>query len=61
MPHINPMRRLENGDFETRIRLRRGRYRYQLVVDGRWTYDPANPEVITNQYGEINSVVEVKE
>lgn len=59
MPHTTPMRRLENGDFEARLKLPRGRYRYQLVVDGRWTYDAANPEVITNQYGEINSVVEV--
>ncbi len=59
MPHTTPMRRLENGDFETRLKLPKGRYRYQLVVDGRWTYDAANPEVITNQYGEINSVVEV--
>lgn len=59
MPHTTPMRRLENGDFETRLKLPKGRYRYQLVVDGRWTYDAANPEVITNQYGEINSIVEV--
>ncbi len=59
MPHTTPMRRLENGDFETRLKLPKGRYRYQLVVDGQWTYDAANPEVITNQYGEINSIVEV--
>lgn len=59
MPHTTPMRRLDNGDFEARLKLPKGRYRYQLVVDGRWTYDSANPEVITNQYGEINSVVEV--
>lgn len=60
MPHTTPMRRLDNGDFETRLRLPKGRYHYQLVVDGRWIHDAANPEVITNQYGEINSVVEVK-
>ena len=59
MPHTTPMRQLDNGDFETRLKLPKGRYRYQLVVDGRWTYDAANPEVITNQYGEINSVVDV--
>jgi chromosome partitioning protein len=59
MPHTTPMRRLDNGDFETRLKLPKGRYRYQLVVDGRWTFDAANPEVITNQYGEINSIIEV--
>ena len=59
MPHTTPMRRIDNGDFETRIKLPRGRYRYRLVVDGRWTHDAFNPTVDTNQYGELNSVVEV--
>ncbi len=59
MPHTTPMRRMDNGDFETRLRLPRGRYRYRLVVDGRWTHDSFNPGVDMNQYGEINSVVEV--
>ncbi len=59
MPHTTPMRRLDGGDFETRLKLPRGRYRYRLVVDGRWTHDAFNPAVDTNQYGELNSVVEV--
>ena len=37
-----------------------GRYRYRLVVDGRWQQDPYNETVETNEFGEYNSVVEVQ-
>lgn len=59
MPHTSPMRRMANGDFEAKLRLPRGRYRYRLVVDGRWSHDHNNPIVETNEYGELNSVVEI--
>ena len=59
MPHTTPMRRLPNGDFEARLRLPKGRYRYRLVIDGRWSHDQNNPELETNDYGELNSIVEV--
>ncbi len=59
MPHTTPMRRLPEGDFEARLRLPRGRYRYRLVIDGRWVHDQNNPTVETNEYGELNSIVEV--
>ena len=59
MPHTTPMRRLIGGDFEARLRLPRGRYRYRLVIDGRWSHDLHNPIVETNEYGELNSIAEV--
>lgn len=59
MPHTTPMRRLTSGDFEARLRLPRGRYRYRLVIDGRWSHDLHNPIVETNEYGELNSIAEV--
>lgn len=59
MPHTTPMRRLANGDFEARLRLPKGRYRYRLVVDGRWSHDQHNPVIETNEYGELNSVIEI--
>jgi len=59
MPHSTPMRRLSNGDFEARIRLNQGRYRYRLVVDGRWSHDPRNPAAEPDEYGQLNSIVEV--
>jgi 1,4-alpha-glucan branching enzyme len=59
MPHTTPMRRMPNGDFEARLRLPKGRYRYRLVVDGRWSHDTNNPIIESNEYGELNSVVEI--
>ena len=59
MPHTTPMRRLSAGEFEARLRLPKGRYRYRLVVDGRWSHDRENPTVETNEYGELNSIIEV--
>jgi len=59
MPHTTPMRRTADGVFEARLRLPKGRYRYRVVVDGRWTHDNANPAIETNEYGELNSIVEV--
>lgn len=59
MPHTTPMRRLANGDFEARLRLPKGRYRYRLVIDGRWSHDVHNPVIETNEYGELNSIVEI--
>lgn len=59
MPHTTPMRTVSDGEFEARVRIPPGRYRYRLVVDGRWSHDPHNPLAETNEYGEINSVVEV--
>jgi chromosome partitioning protein len=60
MPHTTPMRRLADGDYEARLRLPRGRYRYRLVIDGRWSHDAYNPCIETNEYGELNSVIDVQ-
>jgi chromosome partitioning protein len=59
MPHTAPMKRV-GPDFELLMDLPAGRYRYRVVVDGRWSHDSENPNVETNQYGEWNSVVEVQ-
>lgn len=59
MPHTTPMRRVSPGEFEARLRLPRGRYRYRLVVDGRWCYDQFNPITEVNDFGELNSVLEI--
>ncbi len=60
MPHTTPMERRGDGDFIAQLRLPQGRYRYRLVVDGRWTHDIHNANIETNEYGELNSVAEVK-
>src|SRR4051794_8268681 len=48
------------GEWKISLPLRPGRYRYRLVVDGKWMTDPFNKYVETNQFGELNNVVEVK-
>ncbi len=47
------------GAHETVVELAPGRYRYRLVIDGRWTADPHNQHKLVNDYGEFNSVVVV--
>ena len=41
------------------VALKPGRYRYRLVVDGRWQADPHNVYSEPNPFGERDSVVEV--
>lgn len=48
------------GRWSISMPLQSGRYRYRYVVDGRWQQDPYNNNVESNEFGEFNSVVEVK-
>jgi len=47
------------GLWMTKLPLQPGRYRYRLIVDGQWVTDPNNKYVETNQFGELNNIVEV--
>jgi chromosome partitioning protein len=47
------------GALRLEVALPPGRYAYRLVIDGRWTADPYNPQRQVNQYGEPNSLVVV--
>jgi chromosome partitioning protein len=47
------------GLWVTKLPLPPGRYRYRLIVDGKWMTDPNNKYVEANEYGELNNVVEV--
>jgi chromosome partitioning protein len=55
--------RRESGEaaetFRSLMALKPGRYRYRLVVDGRWQADPHNMHAEPNPYGELDSIVEV--
>jgi len=48
------------GRWTVELPLPQGRYRYRYVVDGRWQQDPYNAQAELNEFGEYNSVVEVK-
>jgi len=45
--------------FRMLVALKPGRYRYRLIVDGRWQSDPHNGESEPNPYGELDSIVEL--
>jgi chromosome partitioning protein len=45
--------------FRRLVALKPGRYRYRLVVDGRWQADPHNVHAEPNPFGELDSIVEV--
>ncbi len=53
-PETGPMT-LKDGKWEITMRLNPGRYQYQLVIDGKWMLDPANPVKVPNGIGGINS------
>lgn len=60
-PEVTPMTRLPDSvGWTMSLPLRPGRYRYRFIVDGKWVTDPHNKYVETNQFGELNNIVEVK-
>lgn len=48
---------LSGGIWQTRLLLFPGNYQYQVVVDGKWMLDPANPDSVSNGIGGYNSVL----
>jgi chromosome partitioning protein len=60
-PESTPMVKAAGlGGWTMSLPLRPGRYRYRFIVDGKWVTDPNNKYVETNQFGELNNIVEVK-
>ncbi len=55
-----PMRRDEKlGVYQACVPVPPGRYRYRIIMDGKWTQDPYNAYVESNPFGELNSVAEM--
>ena len=50
----------KDGKWQTRLLLNPGKYQYQLVADGEWMLDPANPQKISNNQGGYNSVFKIE-
>lgn len=59
-PGATPMKRHDDGHWETTVRLAPGRYQYKFVVDEEWIADPAAQNSVPNEHGSLNSVVEVR-
>ncbi|WP_242204481.1 hypothetical protein [Aestuariivivens insulae] len=49
-----------NGGWELTLNINPGEYAYRFIVDGQWMEDPHNPNKIENEYGEYNSVIDIK-
>jgi len=61
-PSATPMQRVgDSWTWRASLRLRRGMYRYRLLIDQkRWQHDLYNEKTEPNPWGEPNSVFEVK-
>ena len=59
-PDATPMKRHDDGHWETTIELAPGRYEYKFVRDGGWMPDLLARENVWNQHGTLNSVIEVR-
>lgn len=55
----NRLTKLENGSWSGHFTLNRGSYRYKFLVDNEWTHDPSNPETESNEFGTVDSIVNV--
>jgi hypothetical protein len=59
-PDATPMKRYDDGHWETTVELAPGRYEYKFVRDGEWMPDLLAHENVWNQHGTLNSVIEVR-
>jgi 1,4-alpha-glucan branching enzyme len=59
-PTATPMKRHDDGHWETTVALAPWRYQYKLIVDGKWIADPAAQKNVPNEHGSLNSVIEVR-
>ncbi|HEV2880360.1 MAG TPA: DUF3471 domain-containing protein [Pyrinomonadaceae bacterium] len=51
----------EGDEWVCRVDLAPNRYTYKFIVDGNWLLDPANPDTEEDEYGNLNSVLIIKE
>ena len=60
-PELNPMVDAgANGSYRCTLSLAPGYYEYKFVVDGEWVLDESNPNFTSNDFGTLNSVLNVK-
>jgi len=55
-----PMRRHEDGCWETTVAVAPGQHQYKFIVDGEWIADPAAQKNVPNDQGSLNSVLEAR-
>jgi 1,4-alpha-glucan branching enzyme len=55
-----PLSLSTDDEWKTSLRLPSGRYEYRFLVDGEWRDDPSARQTVTNAFGTLNGVVEVR-
>ncbi len=50
--------RIDNG-WEIKLDIKPGEYEYKFIVDGHWMEDPTNPSKVWNEFGGINSLINI--
>lgn len=48
-----------NNGWEITVDIQPGEYEYKFIVDGNWIEDPTNPSKVWNEFGGINSLINV--
>jgi chromosome partitioning protein len=60
-PEAAPLEKVgDGGNWQIKLPLNLGTYRYRLVVDGQWQQDPYNEMTEVNPFGELNSVLNIQ-
>lgn len=54
------MNKTETG-WELTLQMKPDVYQYRFIVDGKWMEDPDNPYKTPNEFGEHNSVIDIKQ
>ena len=59
-PTANPLKdNPDSGHYKAVVGLPKGRCEYKFVVNGIWTVDPKCADWVPNNYGSLNSVLNV--
>ena len=51
--------RMPDGKWEKRIALKPGDYKYKFIIDGEWHPDPVNPKTVPNNFGGVDSLLNI--
>ncbi|APZ47924.1 hypothetical protein BW723_17190 [Polaribacter reichenbachii] len=57
--HLYKMKKTKNG-WKLNLQLKPNDYQYRFIVDGNWIEDPDNSNRIPNEFGEYNSVIDIR-
>ncbi|MCL6584812.1 MAG: isoamylase early set domain-containing protein [bacterium] len=57
--YTQSMKKDKDGTWKAKLELEPGRYEYRLLVDGEWQNDPNCHNLVPNQFGTQNCILEV--